>query len=67
MKGLKKLYINRYNSNGEPEGYWEGYYSNGVLWFKGSFVNGIRDGYWEIFYDNGELLTKGNYVNGKLI
>ena len=60
----KENLINLYNDKGEPHGYWEGYYTNGQLSYKGNYVNGKQHGYWESYYDNGQLDYKGNYVNG---
>jgi hypothetical protein len=56
--------INQYDYEGNKEGYWEEYRSNGNLWVKGSYVNGKEDGYWEVYYDNGRLMSKGNYKDG---
>ena len=33
-----------YNTNGKRHGYWEVYYFNGNLWFKGYYINGNRHG-----------------------
>jgi uncharacterized protein len=57
--------INQYDIEGNKTGYWEEYYSDGNLYFKGSYKNGLRDGYWEYYYDNGKLWYKGEYKNGK--
>jgi antitoxin component YwqK of YwqJK toxin-antitoxin module len=55
------------NDQGKRHGYWERYYTNGQLYYKGNFVDGIKHGYWEYYYySNGQLYSKGNYVNGKL-
>ena len=43
------------NENNQPHGYWEHYFSNGQLYYKGNYVNGNRHGYWEYNY-NGELI-----------
>ena len=56
--------ITPYNDKGEPHGYWEVYYFNGKLMFKGNYLNGKEHGYWERYCDNGQLWYKGNYVNG---
>ena len=40
------------------EGYWEGYYKNGQLWFKGNYLNDKMIGYWEFYYSDGELRVK---------
>jgi len=61
----KENLINLYNEKGERHGYWEDYWSNGQLCYKGNFVNGQRHGYWERYYSNGKLWYKVNYVNGK--
>ena len=60
----KENLINLYNEKGERHGYWESYWSNGQLWYKGNYVNGQRHGYFESYYDNGQLMYKGDYVNG---
>jgi antitoxin component YwqK of YwqJK toxin-antitoxin module len=51
--------------NGLKEGYWEDYYTNGNLMYKGHYKNGFLDGYWEwYYYSNGNLNYKGHYKNG---
>ena len=52
-----------YNDKGQPHGYWEQYYSNGQLSYRGKFINGKKEGYWEDYWRNGELHFRGNYVN----
>ena len=52
------------NDKGERHGYWELYYSNGQLMYKGNYVDGKQHGYWEYYHSNGQLWAKGNYVNG---
>jgi antitoxin component YwqK of YwqJK toxin-antitoxin module len=61
----KENLINLYNEKGEKHGYWERYYGNGRLWYKGNYVDGREHGYWEVYFDNGRLDYKGNYLNGK--
>ena len=61
----KKENIKPYNEDGEQHGYWESYYDNGQLSYKGNYVNGNRHGYWESYFSDGQLNYKGNYVNGK--
>jgi len=54
------------NSAGQPHGYWEVYYLNGTLRYKGNYLNGQAHGYWEsYYYYYGNLAYKGNYLNGK--
>jgi antitoxin component YwqK of YwqJK toxin-antitoxin module len=38
------------NKQGQRHGYWEKYYSNSQLFFKGNFINGKQDGLW--IWDN---------------
>ncbi len=66
MEQKKELnLINLFNAKGNRHGYWERYYNNGNLMYKGNYVDGNRHGYWEGYYENGKLKYKGNYVDGK--
>ena len=58
--------MNQYNEHGLKEGYWEDYYVNGNLMYKGNYNNGKSVGYWEEYYvnGNGNLWCKGVYING---
>ena len=56
--------IASHNEQGLPHGYWETYWSNGKLWYKGTFVNFSREGYWEKYHSNGRPHYKGHYING---
>ena len=62
---MKNKNITPRNENCNPHGYWESYYENGNLWYKGNYVDGNRHGSWESYYSNGNLAFKGNYVDGK--
>jgi antitoxin component YwqK of YwqJK toxin-antitoxin module len=62
---MKNKDITPRNENGNRHGYWEYYYSNGKLAYKGTYVDGNRHGYWEVYHSNGNLWYKGNYVDGK--
>ena len=62
---MKKENITQVNENNQPHGYWETYWSNGNLDYKGNYVDGKKHGYWEEYYSNGNLGYKGNYVDGK--
>jgi antitoxin component YwqK of YwqJK toxin-antitoxin module len=59
---MKKEDITPRNENGERHGYWEWYYDNGQLSYKGNYVNGKLHGYWESYYSNGQLAYKGFYI-----
>ena len=50
------------NEKGEPHGYWESYYYNGQLCYKGNFVNGKQHGYWEDYWSDGKLKSKIYYI-----
>ena len=62
-----KKNITPFNEKGEHHGYWEVYYNNYWLAYKGTYVNGIRHGFWEQRYIGGETYLKGNYVNGEKV
>jgi antitoxin component YwqK of YwqJK toxin-antitoxin module len=61
---LELRFVGEFDKNNLRTGYWEWYYPNGKLWYKGNFINGIQDGYWEFYYINGDLYKKGHYING---
>lgn len=54
--------INQVNSDGIKHGYWESYYFNGQLMYKGNWNNGNRHGYWEDYHFNGQLAYKGYFI-----
>ena len=57
MKHIKPI-----NNKGEPHGYWEVYFSNGNLWYKGNFINRKQHGYWEFYLTNNELKSKEYFI-----
>jgi antitoxin component YwqK of YwqJK toxin-antitoxin module len=59
---MKTKDISSYNDQGEAHGYWEVYWNNGQLLYKGNYINGKEHGYWEWYYDNGKLNTKIYYI-----
>ena len=63
----RENFINLYNERGEEHGYWEWYYPNGQLDYKGDYVNGNRHGYWEVYHSNGDLEFNGYYDMGKQV
>jgi antitoxin component YwqK of YwqJK toxin-antitoxin module len=50
--------IRPFNDKDQRHGYWEWYYYDGKLMFKGFFYNGKRVGYEEIYYHDGKLIKK---------
>jgi antitoxin component YwqK of YwqJK toxin-antitoxin module len=59
---MKNKNIKPRNENNQPHGYFEYYYDNGELYYKGNYVNGIRHGYWEGYNYNGELENKTYHI-----
>jgi antitoxin component YwqK of YwqJK toxin-antitoxin module len=53
------------NDKNQAHGYWEVYYPNGNLHFKGLFVNSHVVGPYEAFYEKGGFIIKANFFNGK--
>jgi hypothetical protein len=61
MKPLtNKQVINQYDDNNLPHGYYEEYFSNGQIFYKGNWINGRQTGYWEWYHKNNsnELYEK---------
>ena len=54
--------INR-TLKGKQIGYWENYYFNGNLRFKGNYDNGIAVGDWHYFNEHGSIIEIINYDN----
>jgi len=50
------------NKESQRHGYWEYYYNNGKVQYKGYYINSKRDGLWEWYYDNGQLKQKEYYI-----
>lgn len=57
---------NKLDKNGERHGYWEQYFQNRQLMFKGNYLNGKKNGKWESYYLNGSLHFVGYYDNDKM-
>jgi len=54
--------ITPHNDKGQAHGYWERYYSNGNICYKGNYLNGDKIGYWEYYILNGELMAKEYFI-----
>ena len=52
--------------NGKRDGFWESYFENGQLSFKGNYVNGKEEGSFEHFKENGEFEKRETWKNGKV-
>ena len=59
-------FVGQFDENNLKTGYWEVYWRNGKLWYKGNYINGNKEGYWVYYWDNGNIRFKGHYKNGKI-
>jgi antitoxin component YwqK of YwqJK toxin-antitoxin module len=59
--------IKSYNKEGRKHGYWETYYLNGRVLYKGYYNNGKRHDHWEVYNVDGNLSHKGTFDNDKKI
>ena len=48
-------------------GPWEIYWPNGVIKFRGNYVNGKQEGEHLCYWDNGKLAQRGTMVHGKCV
>ena len=55
-----------YNNNGELEGEWKFYDSDGNLKKIVNYTNGAMNGKYELYYSNGQVSQKGNNKNGNV-
>lgn len=55
------------NENGEREGEWKAYFTNGQIWSEGSFEKGLREGKSIVYFPNGQKRSEGNYQEGKQV
>jgi antitoxin component YwqK of YwqJK toxin-antitoxin module len=53
--------------NGEREGLWETYNSNGDIWHRCNYINGKREGLYESFYKNGNIRILCFYKDGMIL
>lgn len=63
----KKTDIKPLNGDGQRDGYWETYFDNGNIFYKGNYINGLATGYWETYNEDGSILDKANWSKGKKI
>jgi len=57
-----KKNITPINDKKQFHGYWETYYSNGNLWYKGNYINGKLSGYCEWYTSSGISNKKRYYI-----
>jgi len=53
---------NEYNENGERSGFWVGYHENGMLKYKGEFLNGKETGLFKYYDYSGNLVIALDYT-----
>ena len=58
----KQLWYKGHYMNGLSHGYWESYFSNGILNYKGYYNRGHHCGYWRFYKSIGELSTVKYYI-----
>ena len=56
-----------YDEEGFPHGYWEIYYDNGQLDYRGEFINDLKHGLHESYLRDGRLFSIGTYNMGKKV
>ncbi len=52
------------NAKGEAHGFWELYFDNGKLFYKGNFINGKEDGWFKENHLSGKTDMRGYHING---
>ena len=60
-----KKKTNQFNIYEQKDGLWEEYFHNGVLSFKGNFINGKHDGLCKWYFPTGQLCFQLNVKNGE--
>jgi len=54
-----KKNITPYNDNGQANGFWKQYYSNGKRFYQCVFINGKRNGFGEYYWNyDGKVTAK---------
>ena len=53
---------NQFNDNGERSGLWVGYHSNGIIKYKGEFLDGKESGLFKYYDYSGNLVIELDYV-----
>jgi antitoxin component YwqK of YwqJK toxin-antitoxin module len=61
---MKEL-INQHDAEGRSHGLWEGYRSDGTLWWRRHYHHGKLHGVWEWYYSNGTLEWRTHWHHGE--
>ncbi len=65
--GKLQLTSMRTYQEGNPQGKWQWWHSDGSLNTEGVFVDGQKDGTWLWYYPNGQKFAETNFENGALV
>ncbi|MBS1638127.1 MAG: hypothetical protein JST26_19600 [Bacteroidetes bacterium] len=52
------------NDKGEPDGYWNFYYENGIMKSQGPFSHDKKNGDWTFYFKTGDIKEQISYDNG---
>lgn len=58
---------NQFDEQGNPHGYWECFYNNGITQSRGEWVNGVKNGLWSEYHSNGNILSQGEFDMGVMV
>ena len=61
----KRMRMNRYDANHQPDGKWMWFYPDGKVRLVGFFNHGLKNGYFKTYDENGNLVSTEKYVNGE--
>jgi antitoxin component YwqK of YwqJK toxin-antitoxin module len=61
-----KLYQEYFILNGNKEGEYKAYNTDGQLWIYCTYINGILEGEHKEYYINGQLKSISKFINGAM-
>lgn len=64
---ISREFINRYDAEGKPHGYWKTFWNNGLLRAEFSYLHGKLDGYYKRYDKEENLEVIEKYSDGVLI
>ncbi len=54
--------MNQFDDKGYAHGYWETYWDNGNLYWRGNFINSMFSGKFEWYNNDGKIIEKEFYL-----
>ena len=63
----EREFVNRFNVNGEKNGVWKTFYTDGKLKEEEIYKNGILDGSTRMLSESGNVINERSYRDGKII